>query len=144
SSKALIAGAVSAPAGEVGENLVGGHEEHLVATTAGFVGEGLRQVALADAGRPEHEDALVALDVLAGGEVEDLGLVELGIKAEVEALEGLGGIEGGTAQAQAELALGATFDLVVHEQGKEVDEGGLLFHGLAIADVERLEDAGQP
>jgi hypothetical protein len=33
----------------------------------------------------------VALDELAGGEVKNLGLVELGIEAEVEALEGLGG-----------------------------------------------------
>jgi hypothetical protein len=30
----------------------------------------------------------------------------------------------------------------VQEHGEEVDEGGLLFDGLAIADVERLEDAG--
>src|SRR6266566_3314156 len=63
---------------------------------------------LADPGRAVEQGVLVALDELAGGEVEDLGLVELGVEAEVEALEGLGGID-----------------------------------GLAIADVERLEDAGQ-
>ncbi len=85
----------------------------------------------------------MARDELAGGEVEDLGLVELGIEAEVEALEGLGGIEGGAAQPQAELALGAALDFVLQEHGEEVDEGGLLLDGLAIADVERLEDAGQ-
>ena len=86
----------------------------------------------------------MAVDELAGGEIEDLGLVELGIEAEVEALQGLGRIEGSATQAQAQLALGAPFDLVVHEHGEEVDEGGLLLDGLAIADVERLEDAGQP
>src|SRR5207245_419088 len=76
-------------------------------------------------------------------EVEDLGLVEFGIETEVEALERLGGIEGGAAQAQAQLALGAPLDFVVQQHGEEVDEGGLLLDGLAIADVERLEDAGQ-
>ena len=88
-------GAVGAAAGEVGEHLVGVDEEDLVAAAAGFVGEGLAEMALADPGRAVDEDRLVALDELAGGEVEDLGLVELGIEAEVEALEGLGGIEGG-------------------------------------------------
>ena len=85
----------------------------------------------------------MALDELAGGEIDDLRLVELGIEAQVEALEGLGGVEGGAPQAQPELALGAAFDLVLQEQGEELDEGGLLLDGLAIADLEGLEDAGQ-
>ena len=40
--------------------------------------------------------------------------------------------------------MGAALDFVVQQQGEELDEGGLLLDGLAIADVERLEDAGQP
>src|SRR5439155_20122678 len=138
-----VTGAVGTTAGEVGEHLVGAHEEDLMAAATGFVREGLGEVALADTGRAEHQDALVARDELAGGEVEDLGLVEFGIETEVEALERLGGIEGGAAQAQAQLALGAPLDFVVQQHGEEVDEGGLLLDGLAIADVERLEDAGQ-
>jgi hypothetical protein len=58
-------------------------------------------------------------------------------------LEGFGGIEGRAAQPQPELALGAAFDFVLQEDGEELDEGGLLLDGLAIADVERLQDAGQ-
>jgi hypothetical protein len=100
-------------------------------------------MALADAGRAEHEDALVARDELAGGEIEDLGLVEFGIEAEVEALERLGGIERGAPQPQAELALGAALDFVMQQHGEEVDEGGLLLDGLTVTDVERLQDAGQ-
>src|SRR5207244_12627436 len=142
-SEAGFAGAVSTAAREVSEHLVGGDEEDFVAAATGFVGEGLREVTFAHPGRAVHQDALVAFDELAGGEGEDLVLVEFGIEAEVEALERLGGIEGGAAQAQAELALGAALDLVVQEHGEEVDEGGLLLDGLAIADVERLEDAGQ-
>jgi len=68
-----------------------------MAAATGFVREGLGEVALADARRAEHQDALVARDELAGGEVEDLGLVELGIEAEVEALERLGGSRPSTA-----------------------------------------------
>jgi hypothetical protein len=40
--------AVGAAAGEVGEHFVGADEEDLVAPAAGFVGQGLGQVALAD------------------------------------------------------------------------------------------------
>ena len=118
-------------------------EEDLVTPATGFVGQGLGDVALADPGRAVDQDRLVPLDELAGGEVEELGLVELGVEAEVEALEGLGGIEGGAPQAQAELALGAALDLVVQQQGEELDEGGLLLDGLPVADLEGLEDAGQ-
>src|SRR2546428_601332 len=73
-----------------------------------------------------HQDRFLALDEL----VEDLGFVQLGVEREVKALEGLGGIEGGRPQAQAELALGAALDFVVQQHREEVDEGGLLFDGL--------------
>ena len=85
----------------------------------------------------------MALDEVAGGEIEDLGLVELGVEAEVEAFERLGGIEGGPAQPQAQLALGAPLNLVVQQLREELDVGRLLLDGLAGADLERLEDAGQ-
>ena len=32
----------------------------------------------------------------------------------------------------------------MQQHGEELDERGLLLDGLAIADVERLEDAGEP
>jgi hypothetical protein len=65
----------------------------------------------------------VPVDELAGGEVEELGLVELRVEAEVEALQGLGGVEGSAPEAQAELGLRAAFDLVV-EQGRACRGGG--------------------
>lgn len=85
----------------------------------------------------------MARDELARGEVEDLGLVELGVEGEVEALAGLGGIEGGTPEAQPELALGTALDLVVQQRGEAVDEGGLLLDGLPVPDVEGLENPGE-
>ena len=86
----------------------------------------------------------MAGDELAGGEVEDLRLVELGVEAEVEALERLAGVEGGPPQAQAELALGAPLHFVLQQGGEEVDEGGRLLDGLPGADVEGFQDARQP
>ena len=50
---------------------------------------------------------------------------------------------GAAPQAQAEFALGAALDLIVQERGEELDEGGLLLDGLAVGDLERLENAGQ-
>jgi hypothetical protein len=73
-------------------------------------------MALADPGRAVHENRLVARDELAGGEVEDLGLVELGIEAEVKALEGLAGVERGAPEPQPELALGPALDLVLQQR----------------------------
>ena len=137
-------GAVGPAAGEMGEHLGGGDEEDLVAAAAGLVGEGLAEVTLADPGRAVDQDVLVPLDELAGGEIEDLGLVELRVEAEVEALEGLGGVEGGPAQAEPELALGAALHLVLQEHGEELDEGGRLLDRLAVAHLEGLQDAGEP
>src|SRR5215831_6462163 len=138
----LLMGAVGAAAGEMREHLGGVNEEDIKAAAAGFMSESLAKVALADARRTVDQGVLVTLDELAGGEIEDLGLVEFGVEAEVEAFEGLGGIEGGPAQAQAELALGAALDFILQEHGEEFHEGGLLLDGLAIAHVEGLEDAG--
>lgn len=46
--------------------------------------------------------------------------------------------------AQAQRALGATLDLIVQEGGEELDERGLLFHGLAVAELQGLQNPGQP
>src|SRR5688572_8070315 len=140
----LLVRAVGAAAREVREHLGGVDEEDFVPAAARLVGEGLRQVALADARRAVDEDALVTLDEGTRGEIEDLRLVELRIEAEVEALERLGGVEGGAAQAQPQVLLRAALDLIVQEHGEELDEGRLLLDGLAVAQLQCVEDAGQP
>jgi hypothetical protein len=78
----------------------------------------------------------VALDEGARREIEELGLVQLRIEAEVEALERLCGIKRRAPEAEPEILLRATLDLVVHEHGEELDEGRLLLDGLAVTDVE--------
>lgn len=99
--EALLMGAVGAATGEMGEHLGGVDEEDLVTPTTRLMGQGLRDVTLAHPGRPVDQDVFVPLDEGARREVKELGLVELGIEAEVEAFERLGGIEGGAPQAQA-------------------------------------------
>jgi hypothetical protein len=53
-SEAGVARRVGAAPRQVGEHLVGAHEEDLVAAATGFVRQGLGEVALADAGRNSH------------------------------------------------------------------------------------------
>jgi hypothetical protein len=55
----------------------------------------------------------------------------------------VGGIEGGALQAQAEVALGAALDLVVQECSQELHKRELLPDGLAVAELEGLEDPRQ-
>jgi hypothetical protein len=85
----------------------------------------LRQVALARGGPHTRTDSWRAMNSqVARSEI--WALLSLGIEAAAEALEGLRGVEGGVAKAQAELALGAPFDFVLQQGGEEVDEGRLL------------------
>ena len=62
---------------------------------------------------------------------------------EVELLERLGGAERGAAQPQVELLLLAPGDLVLDQQGEELGVGELAVDGLAVARLQRVEDAGQ-
>ena len=81
--------------------------------------------------------------VAAGGQVVDQRAIELRQALEVELLERLGGAEGGAAQPQGELLLLAPGDLVLDQQGEELGVGELGLDGLAVAGLERIEDAGQ-
>lgn len=60
------------------EHLGGVEEEDLGPAAARFVGQGLRDVTLPDPSRAVNRGVLVALDEGARGEIEELGLVELG------------------------------------------------------------------
>ena len=105
--------------------------------------EGLGQMALAGAARPDDEHRGALVEVAPGGQIVDQGAIELGQALEVELLERLAGAEGGAAQAQGELLLLAAGDLVLDEQGEELGVGELGVDGLAVARLQRIEDAGQ-
>src|SRR5207247_9375876 len=57
---------------------------------------------------------------------------------------GMVGIEGGVPHGLVQLAYGDALHFVVHKHGEELNEGGLLLDGLAIADVGRLQETGEP
>ncbi len=74
---------------------------------------------------------------VAGGEVKELGFVELGVEGKIEPLERLRRVERGAAEAKAERVLGAPLDLVLQQQGQEVHEGRLL---LRTSKVSKIPD----
>jgi len=82
---------------------VGGDVEDLVAHAAGAVTERLADMRLADAGRADQQDVLVALDEVAGREVDDLRARDLRVEGEVEGLKGPLVFEVGAAESQREL-----------------------------------------
>lgn len=93
--------------------------------------------------RADEEGGFLAVDEGAGGEVDDAGLGELRAVGEVEALEGGLTVELGAAQAQTQLLAVAALDLVHEEAQEELVEGEVVVDGLATADVEGLEQAGE-
>ena len=68
----------------------------------------------------------------------------VGIEVEVEALQALGGVDGGAAQAEGQLLLGTTFDFIFDQAGQEFDVGPLAVHGLLVAGFQGLQNAGEP
>ncbi len=105
--------------------------------------ERLGEVALADAGRTDDEDVVLALHEGAGGELEDLGLRDRGVEGEVEVLDGLGVLEVGAADALHELLCLAPLHLVGEQPVEEFGEGEVVVSGLLGAELERLQDAGE-
>ena len=69
--------------------------------------------------------------------------VDVGQPLEVELLEGLGSAKRCSPQAQGELLLLASRDLVLDEQRQEFGVGELGIDRLAVARFERIEDARQ-
>ncbi len=106
--------------------------------------EGLGEMALADAGGADEQDIVGALDEGGVGELEDLGLRKLGVEREIEGLEGPLVLEGGPLQASAELVGVASVDLVLKQPEEKLAVAELVLDRLLDAQVERLQDAGEP
>ena len=100
-------------------------------------------MALAGAAGADDQDRGALGEIAAGGEIVDQRAIELRQPVELELIEGLVGAEGRAAQAGGELLLLAASDLVLDQQGEEFGVGELRLDGLAIACLQRIEDAGQ-
>ena len=109
----------------------------------GEVGEGLGDVALADADRAVEDDGLAGLQPAQGGEVADLGGGQLRGGGEVEPLEGGLGLEPGAADPAGQGHGLAAGDLVLAEDLEEVQVAEFPGAGLGEAGVEGGEHPGQ-
>src|SRR4029453_10926788 len=141
--EAAVVGGVGAGGAELGEELMGRGVEDAVAGDAGAVTECLSEVALADAGLADQADILPARDEGAGGELEELGLRDRRGGGEVEVLEGLGAREARAPESEVELLRFAAFDLVGEEPIEEFARRERVVGGLADAEIEGLEHAGE-
>jgi hypothetical protein len=72
-------------------------------------------------------------DVLTAGQVEHLLAVDGGVKAPIEALQRLRGIEGSPPHPPRERLLGPAFDLIFAHAFETLDVGPLPLDGLPVA-----------
>lgn len=82
-----------------------------VAGLDGFEPQTHRQVRLADTGRTQHDHVVPELDVVAGGQLLHLLLVDRGLVGEVERLQGLHEREAGHCRAHRDVIGGLGGDL---------------------------------
>ena len=106
---------------------------------AGAFADGLGEVGLADAAGADQQRVLFLLDEVASGEVDDLGLGDLGVEGPVEVLEALAGLEARAAQAQLELLGLAALDLVAAQAEEELGVAEVVVDGFFGAQVEGLQ-----
>lgn len=105
--------------------------------------QGLGEVALSGAAGADDEHQDFLLQVAAGGRIHDLRLVYSEVEGEVVAFERLMRVDTDPALPHDEFALFAAGDLVLDEQGQEIHVGELLLHGLPVADLQGVQDAGE-
>ena len=143
SSRSLVPGPVGAAAGEVGEGPAGLHEAGVGACAEREVGQGLGDVALADADGPVEDDRFPGLQPAQGGEVADLGGGQLRRGAEVEALQGGLAFEPGGPDPAVQGRGLAAGDLVLAEDLEEVEVPEVAGVSLGEAGVEGGEHPRQ-
>ena len=131
------------PAGQVGQGPAGFEEPGLGAGADGEVGQGLGDVALADADRAVEDDGLAGVQPAQGGEVADLGGGQLRGGGEVEAFQGGLGLEPGAADPPGQGHGLAAGDLVLAQDLQEVQVAEFPGVGLGQAGVEGGQHAGQ-
>ena len=106
--------------GEQRDPFGGGAERDAVAGQAGADAERDREVRLAGAGRAEQDDVLFAGEEVELAEVQDRGLLDRALEAEVELLQRLSGWEaGGLDPALAAVAVAAV-GLGLQQRGGEL------------------------
>jgi hypothetical protein len=140
----ITAGAGRVCLGEVGGQVEGASHECAAAGSNRADGDRRRDVRFADAGWPNEQHAVVGLDKPRTCQFDDLRLGDLRIEVPVEIGERLHDGDAGLFEAAREEAIGASGELVLHEQFEKLqmrERGGF---GLRDAPGEGVDDAGQP
>ena len=109
-----------------------------------LLADGLRDVALADAGRADQEDVLRFADEPAGRDVEDLRPLDLRVEAPVEVLESLLVAEARGLHATVEEPLLPDGEFVLERELEELEMVEAVAGGLLQADVEGRREAREP
>jgi hypothetical protein len=122
---------------------VGIDEEDVEALPARFMGKRLSQVTLSNPGGTAQQCIVTRTDEVATGQLQDLLTVESRIEVEVEAFQGLGGVDRGPTQTQSQLFLGAPFHFIFQQTSQEIDIGPFGLDGLTVAGLQRFQDTGE-
>jgi hypothetical protein len=138
-----LMGAFVAVITKVFEEIEDGAVEDRFAAFDQFVADGLCQVAFADSGRSDEEDILGVFGEAPGGELVDLGTIDRGVEAEVEAVEGAFFTEGGGFVATGDHALMSDIEFVLEEEFEELFVGEVVASGFLQAQVESRGEAAQ-
>ena len=136
----VLPGADERRLGEFFEQGVGFAIDHAIALQDGGAPDGLRQVALAGAGRPEEEHVLPLRNETRGGELVDERPIHLLVEIKVKGVErALGITKARELVAAFEQAILPAAEFVGDEGGDEIDGRHLL--GLRLPQP-RVEDRG--
>jgi len=107
--------------------------------------DGLGEMTLARARRPQEQPVFMLRDEAAGGQLEDQPAVQLLVEVEVEGVERLAAVaEAGLREAPLQEPVLTAEELVTDEGGEEIDGGERVGLGLQQPRVETGGHAGEP
>ena len=130
--------------GQRGDQRHGLGEAGPIALGDGLDPQGHGQVGLADPRGSQQDDVLPVGDVAAACQFLDLLLVDGGLEAEVEALQGLDEGEAGHGGAHGDVLFGLGGHLLGQQLIEEVAVGEVVFGGLLEARLQQASDPVQP
>jgi hypothetical protein len=141
--QAPVQSAVRSSAVQMLEGFLDAGKEHVESLAGRFLPKRLREVGSPDPGWAADQQIAFLTHIFAGGQVEDLLAVEVGIEVEIEAFQGLGAVEDSPAQAQLELLLGTALDFTFQGAGEELQVTPLVVDRLTIARFQGFQNSGK-
>jgi hypothetical protein len=141
SPEGLLGRVIGARLVEPLEHAIGTEEEHVVSGAAGGMAEGTGEEGLPDPDGAEEDRVLLAFEEAEGEELLDAVAVEGDRGVPVEALEGLLLLEAGAGEAQRQVLMIPTLDLILEHELEEVEFRELRLPRVGDAIRERRQDA---